>query len=134
MLKAREQEVSKYGITASQASMLFVVNALGNRATPAELGRWLFQASQSIAGILNRMEKQGLLNRVKDLEKKNQVRVVLTEKGREAFANASKRESMHKIMAVLPAEMRPQFIQSLTKILDVTLKYLGEIREMPFPY
>lgn len=134
MLRAREQEVSKFGITASQASVLFVVNALGKKATPAELGRWLFQTSQSVAGILNRMEKQGLLRRVKDLDKKNQVRIVLTQKGREAFAKASKRDSMHRIMPALPEEMRPQFIDSLTRILDSTLKYLGETREMPFPY
>lgn len=134
MLRAREKEVSKYGITASQASVLFVVNALGKRATPAELGRWLFQTSQSIAGILNRMERLGLLKRVKDLDKKNQMRIVLTKKGREAFAQSSRRESMHRIMPVLPPETRQQFIKNLTRILDATLKYLGETRERPFPY
>jgi len=77
---------------------------------------------------------QGLLKRVKDLEKKNLVRVVLTEKGRETFANVSKRECIHRIMAALPTEMRPQFIESLTKILEASLKYLGETHEMPFPY
>lgn len=134
MLRARQMEVSRYGITASQASVLFVVNALGDKAMPAEISRWLFRQSHSVSGILNRMEKQGLVRRVKDLGKKNLVRVVLTEKGREVYANCTKREAMHRIMPSLSGEQRQQLIACLENLRDATLKYLGEEQELPFPY
>lgn len=134
MLRARQMEVSRYGITASQASVLFVINALGDKATPAEISRWLFRQSHSVSGILNRMEKQGLVRRVKDLGKKNQVRATLTEKGREVYGNCTKRESMHRIMPSLSEEQRQQLIVCLENLRDATLKYLGEEQELPFPY
>ena len=134
MFKARQKEVSRYGITAGQASVLFVINALGDRATPAEISRWLFLKSHSVSAILNRMEKQGLVKRAKDLPKKNLVRVALTEEGRELYGNCTKRESMHKIMASLDSKLRQQLMVCLEKLRDATLKYLEEEREMPFPY
>lgn len=134
MLRARQMEVSRYGITASQASVLFVVNALGDKAMPAEISRWLFRQSHSVSGILNRMEKQGLVRRVKDLGKKNLVRVELTEKGCEVYANCTKREAMHRIMPSLSGEQRQQLIACLENLRDATLKYLGEEQELPFPY
>jgi DNA-binding MarR family transcriptional regulator len=134
MLRARQMEVSRYGITASQASVLFVVNALGHKSTPAEISRWLFQEPHSVTGILNRMEKQGLVKRVKDLAKKNHVRVELTEKGREVYADCCKRESMHRIMPSLSGEQRRQLTACLENLRDASLKYLGEEQELPFPY
>lgn len=113
---------------------MFVINALGDKATPAEISRWLFRESQSVSGILNRMEKQGLVRRDKDLGKKNLVRVALTEKGREVYGNCTKRESMHRIMASLSGEQRQQLIACLENLRDAALKYLGEEQEMPFPY
>jgi len=41
---------------------------------------------------------------VKDLDRKNMIRVALTEKGREAIHNARKMESIHKIMSSLTKE------------------------------
>jgi len=134
MLRARQMEVSRYGITASQASVLFVINALGAKATPAEISRWLFRQSHSVSGILNRMEKQGLARRVKDLGKKNLVRVELTEKGREVYDNCTKQEAVHRIMPSLSGEQRQQLIACLENLRDATLKYLGEEQELPFPY
>lgn len=133
MLRARQKDLSRYGISASQASVLFIINALGTNATPAEIARWLAKESNSIAGILNRMERQGLVTRIRDLPRKNQVRVALTEKGREAYGKVTERESMHRIMGSLSPKMRQQLIMCLEQIRKETLVYLGE-REMPFPY
>jgi len=134
MVRARQKEVSKYGITSRQASVLFVISAIGNKATPAEISSWLFRKSQSVAGILNRMEKQGLVIRVRDLRRKNMVRIELTEKGKDIYEHVSKRESMHTIMATLDGDMRKQLETCLEKIRDATFKYLREEEEMPFPY
>ena len=134
MLMAREKEVSRYGITASQASVLFVINATGHKATPAEISRWIFRKSPTVSGILNRMEKQGLVRRVKDLERKNKVRVELTEKGREVYNKVSVRESMHRIMASLDRKSRQHLDSCLETLRAATMRYLEEEKDMPFPY
>ena len=134
MLKSRQAELSRYGITASEASVLFIINAIPGDVTPAEISRWLFRQSQSIAGILNRMERQGLVRRIRDLDKANQVRVVLTEKGIECYRHAAKRESIHRIMGSLSGEMRQQLEACLEKLKDKSLAYLGEQYELPFPH
>jgi DNA-binding MarR family transcriptional regulator len=132
MVRARQKEVRRYGITSRQASVLFVINA-NDKATPAEISRWLFRRSQSVTGILNRMEKQGLVRRVRDLHRKNMVRIELTQKGKDIYSNVAKRESMHAIMAALDDRMRKQLEACLERIQHATFQYLKEKEEMPFP-
>jgi DNA-binding MarR family transcriptional regulator len=134
MLAAREKEVNRYGITASQASVLFVINATGREATPAEVSRWIFRKSSTVAGILNRLEKQGLVRRTSDLERKNNVRLDLTDKGREIHNKATIRRSIHEIMACLDQTERRQLESCLEKIQTSTMRYIGRETEIPFPY
>ena len=73
VLKARQKELDQYNISASQAATLFVIEAIGPKATPAEISRRLFRKPHSVAGragILSRMEKKGLVRRFKDLDGK----------------------------------------------------------------
>ena len=104
MYKARTRELFQYGITPAEAAVLVIVQAIGEKATPAEISRWLFREPHSISGLLARMEKQGLVRKVKDLDRKNLVRVVITEKGQQAYQQSTKRESIHRIMSSLSEE------------------------------
>ena len=79
-LRARQKELDRYGISAAQAAVLFIIQAIGEKATPAEITRWLFREPHSVSGMLSRMEKQGLVRKVKDLDGKNLVRIAMTEK------------------------------------------------------
>ena len=104
IFKNRVKEFKKYNLSARQSSVLMVLNALDESPTPAEVSRWVFREPHSISDFLKRMERNGLVKRVKDLDRKNMMRVVLTEKGREAIHNARKMESIHKIMSSLTKE------------------------------
>ena len=135
MFKARQEELIRYNIPARQAAVLFAIQAIGDKATPAEISRWLFRKSHSVSELLSRMEKQGLVKRVKDLDKRNLVRVTLTEKGREAYNQSTKRESIHKIMSSLSEEKRQQLRSCLQQLWDRALKELGvEKTRKPFPF
>jgi DNA-binding MarR family transcriptional regulator len=133
MVKAREKELEKYGISSIQAAVLFNVQAIGPEATPAEISRRLVREPHSVSGLLNRMEKQGLITRVKDLPKRNMVRVSLTEKGREAYELSTKRFSMHDTMSVLSEVEQSQLWSMLEKLRDKALKLAGIGHELPFP-
>lgn len=131
---AREQELQEYKIPGMQAEVLFAIKAIGDKATPAEIARWLFRRPHSVSGIIDRMTKAGLVTKSKDLERKNLIRISLTEKGEAAFAQALKRKSINNIISALNEEQKKQ-LQSLLDILRTKgLKELGfNSRKIPYP-
>jgi len=125
ILKTRETELAPFDISGVQARVLFFIQANKEPTTPAELSRWLFRESQSVSGLLSRMEKQGLVKRVKDLDRKNQVRIVITEKGRQAYHQSTRRKSIQRIMSSLSKEERRQLKSYLQTLKDKALKELA---------
>ena len=133
IFRNRVKEFKKYNISARQSSVLMVLNALDDSPTPAEISRWVFREPHSISDFLKRMERDGLIRRVKDLHRKNLIRVKLTEKGREALHNARKMESIHKIMSALSEEEHQQLRNILIKLWDKALEELGIHNRPIFP-
>jgi len=132
MLKARQKELAPYNLSPRQCAVLFYLQAINGKATPAEISRGLFRESHTISEILSRMEKQGLLKRVKDLSRKNLVRVELTEQGREAYNRSARRESIHKILSVLSSEERQQLELYLRRLRDKALRLINKKKPL-FP-
>ena len=133
IFKARWKELSRYDISARQAAVLVAIQAVGDKATPAEISRWVFRKAHSISELLSRIEKAGLVRKVKDLDRKNQVRVVLTEKGRETYHHQSTNTvSIRKIMSLLSEEDRQQLRSCLQVLRDKAVKELGIKYETPF--
>lgn len=133
ILNARDQELSEYGTTAMQAAVLFIINQVGDETTPADISRWIFRKPSSVTGILNRMAKAGLLQRTKDLPKRNMVRVRVTEKGQKAFKQSLKRKPIHLIMSALSQEERRQLASLLQKLRTRAIKVGGVKYKPPFP-
>ena len=131
--KIRARELNQYGITAGQAAVLFVIKAIGEDVTPAQISQWRIQERHSISAILNRMEKDGLVTKAKDLPRKNQVRVSLTPKGEKACEQAVKRESIHKILSCLSEEEHEQLTSCLQRLRNEALENLGVTNYPPFP-
>jgi DNA-binding MarR family transcriptional regulator len=116
LLKARQKELEQYNIHVRRAALLLTVQALGDKATSVELARRLLRERHTVSELLSKMEKDGLLRKVKDLDRKNLVRVVLTDKGREVYNHSSKVASIRNIMTVLSEEER-QKLRSLLQVL-----------------
>ena len=131
IFKARQKELNQYNISAIQADVLFTIQAFGDKVNPAEISRWLFREPHSVSELLNRMEKKGLIKKAKDPHRKNVVRVVLTEKGREAYYQSSKRDSIDKIMSSLSGEECQQLMSCLQTLQNRALKELGADYKRP---
>jgi DNA-binding MarR family transcriptional regulator len=125
IFKLREREVKKFGISIPKAEILFTIEAIGYPATPTEISRHLLREFHSISSILSRMEKQGLVKKVNDLNRKNLVRVSMTDKGRQVYHEAAKRETILKILSCLSETEGQQLESSLKKLRDEALKNLG---------
>ena len=137
LFNAREKELRQYGISAMEAAALFIIQAIGDGATPTEISRWMIRAPHTISALLDRMEKKGLVRKSKDLDRKNLVRVSLTEKGKEAYNNSARRELIYSIISALSNEERQQLSKSLQTLRDRALKEIAKgiaiDYELPFP-
>ena len=124
VMKARNKELSQYGMSAVTAAVLLIIHSLDSNVTPAEISRQILREAHSVSGLVSRMAKAGFVRKVKDLVRKNLVRVELTEKGRDAYDSASRRESIHRIMAVLSQTERKQLMLYLKRLREAALKEL----------
>jgi DNA-binding MarR family transcriptional regulator len=129
IFRARELELQRYGITPEQVSLLFVVQALGKEAKPAALSRQLLRQPHTVSAIVERMEKRGLVNKVRDLDRKNLIRVAITDKGHKAFEQSTKRGPIHRIMGELNQEEKKKFRQYLETIFAAARKEAGMDRD-----
>ncbi len=132
--KAREDELKDMDISMIKAAVLFFAKNMEGPPTPAKISRALFREPHTISGLLDRMEAQGLVRRVHDLNRKNLVRVEVTEKGEEYYHRTrEKRRVISKIMATLTEEERNELRSTLTKLRNRGLKELGVKYRLPFP-
>ena len=122
--RVRERELRLYGISSVMAGVLFIVHVLGSDATPSEIARQLSREPNTVSALLNRMRKVGLIKKVKDLDKKNMVRVELTDKGYEAYLKSIDNESTKSVMSVLSEDELNEMMSYLKKIRASAIKEL----------
>ena len=98
MFKVRKNELFLLDVVADHSAIFSMIHTLGKNATPAEISRILFREPHTVSAVISRLERTGFVRKTKDLEKKNMVRVELTEKGLNAYQKGSKRETIHNII------------------------------------
>jgi MarR family transcriptional regulator, 2-MHQ and catechol-resistance regulon repressor len=133
IIKAEDKEIQKYRISMEEAGALFITKAIGQSATPAEISRWLLREHHSVSDLLRRMNKKGLVNLTKDLERKNMIRVSLTEKGKEALKIWNNAKTRHEIASVLTQDESTRMISYLNKLRAKALEKLSIDFVPPFP-
>ena len=131
--RAREKELQRYGVSPEQVGVLFIVQALGNRATPSEIARLIIRQPHTVSALIERMAEKGLVKKMHDLDRKNLVRVSLTEKGQKVYDISTKRGPIHRIMGSLSATERSNFQKTLEKLQAQARKEIGLDREEFFP-
>ncbi|MCJ7808157.1 MAG: MarR family transcriptional regulator [Dehalococcoidia bacterium] len=132
--RVADSELSQVGISMMQAAVLVFVKNSKEPVIPAHISRWLFREPHTVSQLLMRMEKQGLVKRTKDLDRKNQVRITLTEKGEKAYQKQSEMRGIGKILSILSPEECNKLGASLKKLRDEAIKELDtRPRQLPFP-
>ena len=74
-------KLSEYDVTPSQYGVLSCLWQ-GEFATPKQISEILCLETSTISGVLDRMQKKGLIDRVINRDDRREVRVVPTEKGK----------------------------------------------------
>jgi len=129
VFRAREKELLRYGVSPEQMGLLFVVQALGNKATPAAISRNILRQPHTVSALVDRMAKRGLVKKVKDMDRRNLVRVMMTEKGQKAYEYSTKRGPIHRIMNTLTTEEKSELKSYLKKLLVKARKESGLDRD-----
>ena len=126
MVVAREKELEPFGISAIQAGAMIVIGA-GNEPVPIkEISRWLFRKHHTTSSLISRMEKQGLVKKLRNQPRKGMVGVVLTDEGKDILRRQNEqRLAIHRIVSALTEEERDMIIELLMKLRE---KALDEIK------
>jgi DNA-binding MarR family transcriptional regulator len=127
--RARETELQRYKLTPEQARILSILQYSKDVVTPALLAKLMLLKPHTVSALVNRMEKKGLVKKTRDLDRKNMIRVTLTENGMKSYKLMSKMGPIHRIMGVLGKEEGDQLYGALTKILNKASEELGLNRE-----
>ncbi len=81
--KLLERRFYHLGVSASQARVLAVLHFTNEPIKPSLVATLLFQETQSITGILHRIESRGWVRRLPDPNDRRAVGLELTDSGRE---------------------------------------------------
>ena len=113
--KVAEVKLAKVGLTPEKAAVLWFCRDYPGTLIPAEIARLTFRENQTIAGLLNRMEKDGLVRRVPKRKGHPFTEVKLTAKGREACDPGV--EVYKKLITGLVSDMSEEEQQHLQKVM-----------------
>jgi len=124
--RVTEKELAKIGLTPEKAKVLWLCHDYPPPLTPAEMSRLMFRKSHSVAGLLDRMERDGLVRRVPKRKGHPFTEIQLTEKGRELVTPAKEVivRFISELMAPLADEEVDQLRAVLTKLRESTLERL----------
>ena len=125
--KARQKELSQYNISTSQAAVLDCIKYHNNDATLTQVARWLLRESQSISTLVSRMENRGIIRKSIDPNRKNVIRISMTNKGEELYKQVVKRESVVNILSTLSQKELQQFTSYLKKIRAASRMHLHKL-------
>lgn len=127
MRRIREKELKKIGLSVAQSTVLAIIDECeeqGTDATPVAISKRLLKAASTTTEILDRMVKKGLIIRINDLERKNMVRVHMTDMGREMFERSRQVRYFDSIFAKLTPAKRNSLKAYLNLLTDVAKKRL----------
>lgn len=71
----------RYGLTFSQYNVLRILRGEGKAMSCLEIARRMVQVVPAMTGLLDRLERRGLVQRDRDVEDRRVVRITLTKEG-----------------------------------------------------
>ncbi|MDY6916737.1 MAG: MarR family transcriptional regulator [Chloroflexota bacterium] len=134
ILRVVEKEVAKTGVSYEKLKALWICEGHPGPVTPAELSRLLYRKSHSVAGLLDRMERDGLVTREPKRKGHPFTEIRATEKGRELVRPGQSLviSLVGEMMSALTEDEQRQLVVLLRKLRDEALNKL-RIEAKPWP-
>ena len=134
MNKVAENRLLELGLTPETVGVLWACRDYPGPLHPAEIARLVSRAPHTVAGMLNRLEKEGLIVRVPKEPGHPFTEVKLTAKGEEACAPAIDilKDAIAETMSVLSEEEFQQIL-GLTRVLLLKALDMLHMKLKPSP-
>jgi DNA-binding MarR family transcriptional regulator len=122
--KCADDTFAKIGLSHQQFQVLRAIKEIPGTVTLTAVANWLDRNPNSITLIIDRMGKGGLVKRVRDLEDRRAVRLVITPKGKKIYEQVDTPANglPGKILSVLTEEELLTFVGLLQKIREKTFE------------
>jgi len=122
-----ETQLFKLGITATQYTVLVTLKFCPEPPTLTELSQRLFRTKNSLTTVIDNMERDGLVKRVRDSADRRAIRVMATEKGKKLFEAvlAPSRDLVYQIMSCYKQDDVGRLAELLQRVRRHTLQELA---------
>jgi len=117
------QELTQTGLTVPQFVTMSVLHDTGTQSPMGGLAEMVRQCSATMTGIVDRLVRLGLVQRMRSDEDRRSVLVGLTPKGEELLreVKTGRRARMQRILSRMSPEVRQQVVPLLRAYLQATL-------------
>jgi len=126
LYRLREKELLNYNVSVRQSMVLLSIDTLPGEVTPGRIAEWLNRDRSTITGIINRMEKDGLITKSPDRKIKTRVIISMTDNGRNVYRRALHRELIHRAVADFSTEELAHFKFYLQRLRSSAARILKE--------
>ncbi len=116
VFKVAELALLPHNLSLPQLHLLAILKKADGLVTTGEIGQAMVKASQTITGLVDRLEEPGLVERVFDRSDRRKVWVRLTEKGEQKLAEAY--PVANRLAEELSAVLTDQELQDLQAKLE----------------
>lgn len=125
IVKCAETAFTKVKLTPQQFYVLAAIKNIGDPVLPTDVAKWLDRNTNTITLIIDRMEKDGLVSRVRDLKDRRALRLLISPRGLKLYEQATRpsRELPKTILSALSADELSTLINLLEKIRQKTFEY-----------
>lgn len=121
VIKCRGRDIlNDFEITPPQFNALLLLSEHGDM-TIGDLGSKMYLASSTATDLIDRMERNLLVERVRDDSDRRVVRLHMTDKGKQMILEVleSRKRYLDKLLAHVDQEDQEKLVNSLSKIYDL---------------
>jgi DNA-binding MarR family transcriptional regulator len=123
--RTRKKELGLYGLTPEKAYVLDILHRSGGSVTIQKIADITMRRHNSISTLVNRMVKQGYVEKTKDPEDGRQYNVTITEKGQALF-DVFTTNTLMDIFSILSEKDKSRLEQGLKELRDNAYRVLGQ--------
>ncbi len=133
IFKVTELALLPENLSSPQLQLLSVLKQNGGVRTTGEIARAMVKASQTMTGVVDRLEDQGLVERRYDRSDRRKVWVRLTEKGERKWEDAmpAVNRLVEEVFSVLTDEQLRELQAQTGKLRKAAMGRLAEALERP---
>ena len=127
VFKCEDAVFAKVGLTTQQHMVLLAIKYINDPVTVSEVAHWLDRNPNGISTLVDRMEKDGLVKRSRDLRDRRSVRLVMTRKGKDILEQATMSgwELAQEILSCLSDEDMRTLNSFLERMREKAFEYLN---------